>query len=110
MKEDESQKKSDSNLTYVDRQDISEIFADSVSKVYINNNMLRIEYIANRINDIKNGSQPSGHAVVVCRIVMPVNSIIDISAKLQDLISKLRASGVIRHIHNPENSEPIRPN
>lgn len=108
--DDISKKSNHPNITRVDRQEISEIFADSVGTVYVHNNVLRMEYIVNRLDDPKPGSTPTGRAITVCRVVMPINSIIDIASKLQDIIAKLHASGVIRHVHNPDNPGPIRPN
>ena len=81
---------------HVDRPEITETFADALARLTCDGAILRMEFIVNRMDDPNPPAPPTGKALTVCRIVMPLPGMIDMINKLQALITQLQASGVIR--------------
>jgi hypothetical protein len=97
-------------MTYVDRPEISETFADSLGRMMWDGIHLRMEFVVNRLDDAQQGKPPSGRALTACRVIIPVQGVIEMAAKLQNLMAQLQASGVLRQVHMPSPQGPQRPN
>jgi hypothetical protein len=85
-----------SRLTYVDRPEISETYADSCARVTVEGLNAKLEFAVNRMEDPKPPAPPSGKALTVSRIVIPIPGLVDLHAKLSQIISTLHAQGVIK--------------
>lgn len=95
-------------LTYVDRPEVSETFADSLWRISFENMVIKMELVVNRVDDPNPPAAPAGRAMTACRIVMPLPGMIDMLGKLQAVVAQLQAAGVIRQIQMPPTSG--RPN
>jgi|SRR6266851_1876780 len=95
-------------LTYADRSEISETFADSLWRVGFENMLLKMEFVVNRMDDPNPPAAPTGRAMTACRIVIPITGMIDMLGKLQAMMAQLQAAGFITPITNPPTSG--RPN
>jgi hypothetical protein len=95
-------------LTYVDRPEISETFADSLWRVTVDNMVVKMEFVVNRMDDPNPPTAPTGRATTSSRVVISLPGMIDMLTKLQAIMAQLQASGVIRQIQNPPTSG--RPN
>ena len=85
-------------MTYVDRPEISETFADSCFRLSIEGLNAKIEFVVNRMDDPKPPAPPTGKAMTACRIVLPLPGMIDLHSKLTQLIGVLQAKGVLKLI------------
>ena len=92
-------------MTYVDRLEISETFADSLVRAFFDGITLRMEFVVNRMDDPQPGQPPSGRSITAARLVMPLSSVLDMIARLQTMIGQLQAQGVVRQVHIPPGSQ-----
>jgi hypothetical protein len=83
-------------LTYVDRPEISETFADSCARILVEGLNAKLEFTVNRMDDPKPPSPPTGKALTVCRVVLPLPGVIDLHAKLSQILSALQAQGIMK--------------
>jgi hypothetical protein len=95
-------------LTYVDRPEVSETFADSMWRVNFENSLVKMEFAVNRMDDPNGAAAPTGRVMTACRIVIPLAAMMDMLGKLQAMLTQLQAAGVIRPIIPP--SPTGRPN
>jgi hypothetical protein len=94
-------------MTYVDRPEISETFADSCARMTVEGLNAKIEFVVNRMDDPRPPAPPTGKAMTVCRIVIPLPGMIDLHGKLTQLIGALQAKGVIKAIAQlPQSGKP----
>jgi hypothetical protein len=88
-------------LTYVDRPEVSETFADSMWRVNFESMLVKMEFVVNRLDDPSPPAPLTGRAVTTCRVVMPLPAMMDMLGKLQAIIAQLQTAGIIRPITNP---------
>ena len=94
-------------LTYLDRHEVSETFADSLGKLTVEGFNAKLEFVVNRMDNPSPGSPPTGKAIPICRLVLPFPSMMDLHAKLGALISLMQAQGLVNIIPP---TPPGRPN
>jgi hypothetical protein len=82
-------------LTYVDRPEVSETFADFLHIGVFEGLTVKMEFLVNRPNPAQPGGAITGRSVTACRLIMPLPGIIDLIGKLQGLIASLQAQGVV---------------
>jgi hypothetical protein len=85
-------------MTYVDRPEISETFADSCARMTVEGFNGKLEFVVNRMNDPQPPAPPAGRALTALRLVLPLPGILDLHAKLTQLIGALQAQGAITQI------------
>jgi hypothetical protein len=94
-------------VSYVDRPEISETFADSCARLSIEGLNAKLEFVVNRMDDPKPPAPPTGKAMTACRVVLPLPGMIDLHAKLTQLIGALQAQGVLTSIAQvPHSGKP----
>lgn len=86
-------------MTYVDRPEISETYADLLGRVLCNGTTLRMEFLVNRMDNPQPGQPGSGKGYTACRVVIPLPGMMDMVGKLQNIIAQLQAAGVIIPTH-----------
>ncbi len=98
------------HLTYVDRPEISETYADLLGRLSFDGITARLEFVVNRYDDRQPGQPITGKALTAARVVIPLPAVMDLAAKLQNFMAQLQASGVLRQVHVPGGQGPQRPN
>jgi hypothetical protein len=88
-------------LTYENRPEISETFADSLWRATVDNMVVKLEFVVNRMDDPNPPAAPTGKATTSARVVISLPGMIDMIGKLQGLMAQLQAAGVIRQIQSP---------
>lgn len=88
-------------MVHMDRPEVSETFADSCFQISVEGFNVKLEFVVNRMNDPKPGVPPSGKATTAERLVLPIPGILDLHAKLTQLIGALQAHGVLKQVHMP---------
>jgi hypothetical protein len=84
-------------MTYVDRAEIAETFADSLEYVVIDQSVLRLEFVVNRMDKPKGPQgQATGKKYTACRVVLPAMQIIEIANKLSGILGAMQAKGIIQ--------------
>jgi hypothetical protein len=88
-------------LTYLDRLEISETFADSMWRINVEGGVAKLEFVVNRLDDPQPSTPLTGKVITAARIVVPLPSLLEMMAKLQGIIGQLQAAGVLRPIPLP---------
>jgi hypothetical protein len=75
-------------IRYSDRVDVSEIFADSITSLVVDNQLMRIEFGITRLDEMKANSPLTGRRYPACRVVLS-------PAAALDLVNRLRRVAAI---------------
>lgn len=90
---------------YVERVEIVETFVDSMERMFLDGNTLRMEFTVRRWDDPKTGqtTPPTSKAYTAARIVMPLAGALEMFNKLNQLQTMLEQSGKLHR------AEPVAP-
>ena len=83
-------------LRYVDRLDIAETFADSISGLVFDGQTLRIEFAVTRLDDVKPGAPLTGRRYPACRLVLAPTAAIELINRMQQIAAALTQAGVAK--------------
>ena len=83
-------------IRYVDQPDCRETFADSINSVFFDGQTMRIEFGITRMDELKQGQQPSGRRYPACRLVLPVAAAIELINKMQQTANALKQAGLVK--------------
>ncbi|MDQ0464723.1 hypothetical protein QO010_002507 [Caulobacter ginsengisoli] len=91
----------DIDLTYEDRPELLETFADNVQRMSFDGRTLRIEFCVARLDDPipAKGSKPArrvGKSRPVCRLVLDLDGAVDLFNKINTLQAAMERQGVIQ--------------
>jgi hypothetical protein len=89
-------------LRYVDRPDLAETFADSITGLFFDGQSLRIEFAVSRMDEIKPNAPITGRRYPACRIVLPPGAAVDLINKMQQIGAALAKAGVVRQSEPPK--------
>jgi hypothetical protein len=89
-------------LTYVNRPEIAETFADSLENVMLDGSVIRLEFVVNRMDAPMPPAPPTGTKMTSCRIVMPLQALFQVTDKLRLIIAALQQQGLIKPVTQPE--------
>ena len=81
---------------YVDRPEVSETFADSVSRIQFDGQTLRLEFCVSRLDEQKPPAAITGKRYPACRLVLPPAAAIDLMNKMQQITAGLIKAGVLK--------------
>jgi hypothetical protein len=85
-----------SQYQYVDRPDVSEIFADFVQRIQFDGQTLRFEFCVSRLDDKQSATTPTGKRYPVCRLVLSPTAAIDLMNKMQQITAELVKAGALK--------------
>lgn len=88
-------------IRYLDRPDITETFADSVTGLIFDGQSLRIEFGVTRFDDVKPNTPISGRRYPACRIVLPPAAAVDLINRMQQITAALTQAGVVKAAPRP---------
>jgi len=91
-----SGKRQAATLRYVDRLDIAETFADSISSLVFDGQTLRIEFAVTRVDDLKPGAPLTGRRYPACRLVLSPTAAVDLINRMQQIGAALTKAGVAK--------------
>jgi hypothetical protein len=83
-------------IRYVDRPDLTETFADSVSGLVFDGQTLRIEFAVTRLDEVKSNTPITGRRYPACRLALPPGAAIDLINRMQQIGAALGQAGVAR--------------
>jgi hypothetical protein len=95
-------------IRYLDRPDMGETFADSVTGLIFDGQTLRIEFGVTRFDEVKAGAPITGRRYPACRLVLPPAAAVDLINRMQQIANALTQAGVVKPTPRPV-SEPPKP-
>jgi hypothetical protein len=84
------------NIRYLDRADMEETFADSITGLIFDGQTLRIEFGVTRFDDVKANSPITGRRYPACRLVLPPAAAVDLINRMQQIAAALTQAGVVK--------------
>jgi hypothetical protein len=81
---------------YVDRPDVSETFADFVSRIQFDGQTLRLEFCVSRLEDHKPPAPVTAKRYPACRLVLSASAAVDLMNKMQQITAGLIKAGVLK--------------
>ena len=82
------------SIRYIDRPEIAETFADSITGLIFDGQSLRIEFGVTRLDDVKPNAPITGRRFPACRLVLPPAAAIDLINRMQQIGTALAQAGV----------------
>jgi hypothetical protein len=83
-------------IRYVDRPEVTETFADSVSGLVFDGQTLRIEFAVTRLDEMKPNTPITGRRYPACRLVLPPAAAADLINRMQQIGTALTQAGLAR--------------
>jgi hypothetical protein len=83
-------------IRYIDRPEIDEVFADSVTGLLFDGQTLRMEFAVTRFDEIKPAGPISGRRYPACRLALSPAAAIDLINRMQQVAAALTQSGAAK--------------
>ena len=83
-------------IRYLDRADMVETFADSITGLIFDGQTLRIEFGVTRFDDVKANTAITGRRYPACRLVLPPAAAVDLINRMQQIATALTQAGVVK--------------
>jgi hypothetical protein len=93
---DSPERGAQASIRYVDRADMVETFADSVTGLIFDGQTLRIEFGVTRFDDVKPNAAITGRRYPACRLVLPPVAAVDLINRMQQTAAALTQAGVVK--------------
>ncbi len=88
-------------IRYIDRPDVEETFADSVSGLIFDGQTLRIEFAVTRLDEVKANTPLTGRRYPASRIVLPPAAAVDLINRMQQIAAALTQAGMVKAAPRP---------
>ena len=96
------------SIRYLDRADMGETFADSITGLIFDGQTLRIEFGVTRFDEVKPNTPVTGRRYPACRLVMPPAAAVELINRMQQIANALTQAGVVRAMPRPAGAEPAK--
>jgi hypothetical protein len=83
-------------IRYLDRPDVTETFADSITGLVFDGQTLRIEFSVTRVDEVKPDAPISGRRYPASRIVLSPGAAIELINRMQQIGAALTQAGVAK--------------
>jgi hypothetical protein len=83
-------------IRYLDRAEMGETFADSITGLRFDGQTLRIEFGVTRFDEFKANSPITGRRYPACRLVLPPAAAVDLINRMQQIATALTQAGVVK--------------
>jgi hypothetical protein len=94
------------SIRLVDRPELAETFADCVTGLMFDGQMLRIELGVTRLDDVKPNTPLTGRRYPACRIVLPPAAAVDLINRMQQIANALTQAGIVKPTARAETPTP----
>ena len=101
-----SPERSSATIRYMDRADMNETFADSITGLIFDGQMLRIELGVTRFDEMKPNAPITGRRYPAARLVLPPAAAIDLINRMQQIAAALTQAGVVKPAQRPAAAAP----
>jgi len=83
-------------LRYVDRPNVTETFADSLTGLVYDGQTLRIEFAVTALDEMKPNAPVTGRRFPACRLVLTPNAAVDLINRMQQVAQALTQAGILK--------------
>ena len=83
-------------IHYLDRPDMAETFADSLTGLRFDGQTLRIEFGVTRMDSVQANAPITGRRYPACRLVLPTTAAVDLINRMLQIATTLRQAGVVK--------------
>jgi hypothetical protein len=83
-------------IRYIDRADMAETFADSITGLVFDGQTLRIEFGVTRLDDIKANAPRTARRYPACRLVLSPATAVELINRMQQIGAALTQAGVVK--------------
>jgi hypothetical protein len=83
-------------IRYLDRADMVETFADSITGLTFDGQTLRIEFGVTRFDNVQANAPITGRRYPACRLVLPPTAAVDLINRMSQIATALRQAGVVK--------------
>jgi hypothetical protein len=104
-----SPERGSASIRYVDRADMVETFADSITGLMFDGQTLRIEFGVTRFDDMRPNTAITGRRYPACRLVLPPAAAVDLINRMQQIAAALTQAGVVKPAQRPGTSPGTEP-
>jgi hypothetical protein len=99
---------------YIDRPEISEVFADRLEHLFFDGGLVRMEFTVTRTDPAESApgkpmTEPKQWSYTACRVVLAARGMAEMLNKMQELQRVMLAQGVLQARPNESASEPSAP-
>jgi hypothetical protein len=88
----------------VDRPEITETFADSITSLVFDGQSLRIEFGVTRLDEVKTNTAITGRRYTAARLVLPPAAAVDLINRMQQIGTALTQAGVTRQAQRSDST------
>ncbi|MGO9869814.1 MAG: hypothetical protein ACLPJY_19410 [Rhodomicrobium sp.] len=88
-------------IRFIDRSDVVETFADSVSGLIFDGQTLRIEFAVTRLDEVKPNTPVTGRRYPASRIVLPPAAAVDLINRMRQIAAALTQAGMVKAAARP---------
>ncbi len=81
---------------YVDRPELGETFADSITGMFFDGQSLRIEFAVSRVDEIRPNTPITGRRYPACRLVLPPVAAIELINRMQQIGAAMAKAGLLK--------------
>jgi hypothetical protein len=92
-------------IRYIDRADMPETFADSITGLIFDGQTLRVEFGVTRFDEVKPNTQITGRRYPACRLVLPPAAAVELINRIQQVAAALTQAGLVKATPRPTASE-----
>ena len=87
---------------YVDRPELVETFADSITGMFFDGQSLRIEFAVSRVDEIKANTPITGRRYPACRLVLPPVAAMELINRMQQIGAAMAKAGLLKSPEAPK--------
>ena len=92
-------------IQYIDRLEITETFANSVSKCFFTEGVANIELCVTRLDKPEPPNPPTGNNYPACRLVLTPQAVIQLFQGLNGIMGAMEKEGIIKTNPKPDSRE-----
>jgi len=104
----DTREKQTATIRYVDRVEVAETFADSISGLIFDGQTLRIEFAVTRLDEIRPNMPITGRRYPACRLALSPAAAIDLINRMQQIGAALTSAGAAKAAPRPGEAAPGR--
>ena len=90
------QQRQPASVRYIDRPEVAETFADSISNVTFDGQTLRLELAVTRLDEVKPNAPLTGRRYPACRLVLSPSAALDLINRVQQITQAMTQAGTLK--------------
>jgi hypothetical protein len=91
-----AQQQRQATVRYIDRPEVVETFADSITNVTFDGQTLRLELGVTRLDEVKPNAPLTGRRYPACRLVLSPSAALDLINRVQQITAAMTQAGTLK--------------